>query len=171
MLKKFIETGKIVGTHGIHGELRVLPWCDSPQFLQQFHTLYLNGGDAPVRVFSSRVHKQMLLMQLEGVDTVEKADQLKNEILYLDRDEVKLPEGRYFMQDLIGLDVYDADTFIYYGVLSEVLQTGANDVYEVTAQDKKTYLIPAVPSVVEKIDFEKQKVLIRPVKGIFDDAD
>ena len=171
MLKKFIETGKIVGTHGLHGELRVSPWCDSPQFLQKFRTLYLNGGETPVHIASSRVHKEQLLIQLEGVDTIEKADQLRNELLFLDRDEVKLPEGRYFMQDLIGLDVYDADTFIYYGILTEVMQTGANDVYEVTAQDKKTYLIPAVPSVVLKIDMEKQKVLIRPVKGIFDDAD
>lgn len=169
MLKKYLETGKIVGTHGIRGELRVVAWSDSPEFLTGLKTFYLHGGATPLRVISSRVHKNLLLILFEGIDSIEKADVLRNEILFLDRDDVKLPEGRYFMQDLIGLDVYDADSFIYYGVLSQVMQTGANDVYQVTSQDKKTYLIPAVPSVIQKIDFEKRKLMIRPVKGTFDD--
>jgi 16S rRNA processing protein RimM len=171
MLKKFLEAGKIVGTHGIGGELRVNPWCDSAEFLRQFHTLYLEGGDVPVRVLSSRVRKKQLLMTLEGVDTVEKADEYCGKILYLNRDDAHIPQGRYFMEDLIGLGVYDADTFVYYGTLTEIMRTGANDVYRVTSLGKKNYLIPAVSSVIRKIDLKDGKMLIRPIKGIFDDED
>lgn len=171
MLKKYLEAGKIVGTHGVKGELRVKPWCDSAEFLKQFSTLYLDGGNIPVRVLFSRIHKDFLLVTLEGVDSVEKADIFKNKILCLNRDDAKLPEGSYFMQDLMGLDVYDADTFIYYGSLTEVLRTGANDVYQITSQDHKNYLIPAVPEFIQEIDLSKGKMLIRPVKGIFDDED
>jgi len=171
MQKKYLEAGKIVGTHGIKGELRVQPWCDSADFLMRFSTLYLDGGKTPVRVISSRVNKTLLLMTLEGVDSVDKADLFRNKTLYLDRSDVTLPNGRYFMQDLIGLDVYDADTFLYYGELTQVMRTGANDVYQITAQDHKNYLIPAVPEFIRDIDLEKGKMLIRPIKGIFDDED
>ncbi|WP_411676265.1 ribosome maturation factor RimM [Caproicibacter sp.] len=171
MQKKYLEAGKIVGTHGIKGELRVQPWCDSAEFLTRFSTLYLEAGNAPVHVLSSRVHKELLLMVLEGVDSVEKADTYRNKVLYLDRNDVTLPDGRYFMQDLVGLDVYDADTFLYYGTLTRVLRTGANDVYQITAQDHKNYLIPAVPEFILGIDLEKGKMMIRPIKGIFDDED
>lgn len=171
MQKKYLEAGKIVGTHGVKGELRVQPWCDSAEFLMRFSTLYLNGGAAPVRVLSSRPHKELLLMTLAGVDSVEQADTYRNKILYLNREDVMLPAGRYFMQDLIGLDVYDADTFLYYGALSRVMRTGANDVYQITAQDHRNYLIPAVPEFIREIDLEKGKMMIRPIKGIFDDED
>lgn len=169
MQQKYLEAGKIVGTHGVKGELRVQPWCDSAEFLKQFGVLYLDRGKTRVRVLSSRVHKELLLMLLEGVDSVEKADLYRNKILYLDRNDITLPKGRYFMQDLVGLDVYDADTFLYYGVLTRVLRTGANDVYQITAQDHKNYLIPAVPEFIHEINLEKGKMLIRPIKGIFDD--
>lgn len=171
MQKRYLEAGKIVGTHGVKGELRVQPWCDSAEFLMQFSTLYLNAGETPVQVISSRAHKNLLLMVLEGVDSIEKADLYRNKILYLDRNDVTLPQGQYFMQDLIGLDVYDADTFIYYGELTKVMQTGANDVYQITSQNRKNYLIPAVPEFIREIDLEKGKMMIRPIKGIFDDED
>ncbi len=171
MLKEFLEAGKIVGTHGVRGELRVNPWCDSAEFLRQFHTLYLSGGASPVSVVAARVFKKQLLLVLEGVDSVEKADALRGKILFFKREDTKIPEGRYFMDDLIGLSVYDADTFIYYGTLTEIMRTGANDVYQITSLAKKNYLIPAVASVVRAIDLEKGKMLVRPIKGTFEDED
>lgn len=171
MPKKFLEAGKIVGTHGIKGEFRVDPWCDSAEFLKKFHTLYLDGGNVPVKVCSSRIHKNQLLMTLEGVDTVEKADTYRGKLLYLNREDAHIPQGRYFMEDLIGLGVYDSDTFVFYGTLTEIMRTGANDVYQITSLGKKNYLIPAVPSVIQEIDLEKGKMLIRPIKGIFEDED
>lgn len=171
MLKQFLEAGKIVGTHGVRGTLRVDPWCDSAEFLKRFHTLYFGKGTVPLKVLSSRVHKSQLLIVLEGVDTVEKADTYRGKILYLNRADAHIPAGRYFMEDLIGLGVYDADTFVYYGTVTEIMRTGANDVYQVTSPGKKNYLIPAVAPVVREIDLEKGKMLIRPIKGIFEDED
>lgn len=171
MFSQYLEAGKIVGTHGIKGEVRVVPWCDSAEFLAQFKVLYYSKGKERVNVLSARVHKKQLLLMLEGIVTVEQADTLRDRILYFDRDDVSLPEGRYFMEDLIGVGVYDADSFIYYGKVSRILRTGANDVYQITAQDHKNYLIPAVPSVIVDIDTEKNKMLIRPIEGIFEDED
>lgn len=170
-MKKFLEAGKIVGTHGVHGELRVNPWCDSADFLKQFHTLYLEKGDVPLKVKASRVHKSQLLLSLEGIDTVEKADTFRGKTIYVDRADAKIPEGRYFVEDLIGLGVYDIDTCVYYGNVTEVMRTGANDVYQVTSLGKKNYLMPAIDSVICQIDLEKGKMLVRPMKGIFDDED
>ena len=172
MFKQFLEAGKIVGTHGVHGELRVNPWCDSAEFLKQFHILYFDDkGDMPIKVISSRTQKKQLFLLLEGIDTVEEADACHGKILYLDRKDAHIPQGRYFIQDLIGLEVYDADTFVYYGTLTDVLRTGANDVYQVTSLDRKNYLVPAIDSIIRTIDLGKGKMLIRPIKGIFDDAD
>ncbi len=127
-------------------------------------------GARNYQVVSSRVHKSLLLLKLEGIDTVEEADALRGRILYLDRADVKLPKGRYFVQDMIGLTVMDADTGKRYGSLTEVMPTGANDVYQVTGEDKVNYLVPAIPDVIVDVDIDGGTLKIRPIRGIFDDA-
>lgn len=171
MLSQYLEAGKIVGTHGVKGELRVQPWCDSAEFLAGFHALYAEQGAKRLEVVSARVHKTVLLLRLRGIDTPEQGDAMRGKILYIDRSDVHLEEGRYFIQDLMGLDVFDADSFIYYGKLTEVMRTGANDVYQITSESKKNYLIPAIPDVIAEINLSDGKMLIRPLKGIFDDED
>ncbi|WP_195985839.1 ribosome maturation factor RimM [Clostridium sp. D33t1_170424_F3] len=171
MRNQYLEAGRIVGTHGVRGELRVEPWCDSAAFLAKLCNLYGERGAEKLKVVSSRVHKSLLLLQLEGVDTVEQADMLRGKILYLDRADVKLPKGQYFMQDMIGLTVLDADTGKRYGLLTEVMRTGANDVYQVTGEDKVNYLVPAIPDVVREVDIDAGVLKIRPLRGIFEDAD
>ena len=120
---------------------------------------------------SARPHKSLLLVKLRGIETVEQADALRGKILYLDRGEVNLPEGRYFIQDLIGLTVSDADSGAVYGVLTDVIATGANDVYEITSPQGKKHLMPAVEEMVPEISPEKGFIFVRPIRGIFDDAD
>lgn len=171
MRKKFLETGKIVTTHGVAGEVRVYPWCDGPDFLLGFDTLYLDKGKQPVRVENARVHKNIVILKLAGVDTMDDALLLRNKVLYIDRDDVELAEGEYFVQDLIGLVVLDADTGREYGVLTEVSQTGANDVYHVRRADGPERLIPAIPDVIVQTDIDGGRMLIRPLKGLFEDED
>lgn len=171
MRKQFLEAGRIVGTHGVKGELRVEPWCDSADFLAKLHTLYWDRGAEKLQVISSRVHKNLLLLKLQDVESVEQADALRGRVLYLDRADVKLPKGRYFVQDMIGLSVLDVDTGKRYGMLTEVLPTGANDVYQVTGDDKVNYLVPAIPDVIVEVDIDGGVLKIRPMRGIFDDAD
>ena len=95
-VKRFLETGKIVGTHGVRGEVRVDPWSDSPEFVKRLKHLYFDEGKVPVSLESSRVHKNQVLLKLKGVDTVEQADALRGKVLWLDREEVQLPEGTVF---------------------------------------------------------------------------
>ena len=171
MLKPFLELGQVVGTHGVRGELRIQPWCDTPSFLCGFSTVYLGAEKKAIRVLSARPHKNIALVRLEGVNTVEQADRLRGQILYMDRKDAKLEKGVHFIQDLIGLAVIDADSGKTYGTLTDVMQTGANDVYEVTDDAGNTYLVPAIPSVIVSLEPEEGFVRLRPIKGIFDDAD
>ncbi len=168
-MKRYLEVAKVVGTHGVKGQLKLKPWCDTQEFLCSFKKLYSKDGEKTYNIISSFPHKNIVVMSISGIDTVDKAEEMRNKILYIDRDEVEMEDGVYFLQDLIGLDVVDADTQKNYGKLSEIFETGANDVYQITSNDNKNYLIPAIDDVIIKIDIENQKMLIRPIKGIFDD--
>ncbi len=170
MKKQYLDSGRIVGTHGIKGEVRIEPWADSPAFLAAFKTLYLDErGETKLKV-RSRPHKNITLCKIEGVDTVEDAERLRGRIVYIDRNDVRLEEGVHFVQDLLGLEARDLDTGEVYGKLTDVLRTGANDVYEIT-RDGKKYLVPVIDEVVREINTEEGYVLLTPMKGIFDDAD
>lgn len=170
MVKKFLEGGKIVGTHGVRGEMRVECWCDSPQFLAKFTTLYLNEGQEKLKV-KSRAHKNMVLMKVPGVDTIEQADLYRGKVLYINRSDIKLDKGAYFVQDMIGLSVVDSNTDEVYGTINDVLKTGSNDVYEMKGNDSKMYYIPAIPDIIDKVDIEGGKLYITPMKGLFLDED
>ena len=171
MQREYLEAGKIVGTHGVRGELRLEPWCDSAAFLLDFSTLYNKDGSLSYRVLSSRVHKSLLLLTLEGVTSIEQGDALRGRVLYFRRSDATLPEGRYFITDLIGLAAFDADTGARYGTLTEVYHTGANDVYQITDERGRDFLIPVIDEVVLDTDIAGGRLTIRPIKGIFDDAD
>lgn len=169
MKKQFLEAGKIVGTHGVRGEMRIDPWCDSPAFLSQFKTLYLNKGEKPIEV-SCRPHKNIVLAKAKGVDSIESAELLRGQIVYINRDDVRLPEGKNFIQDLIGCRVLDADdSSIEYGVISDVFKTGANDVYTVKNSEGREFLVPVIDSVIVARNVDEGYVLLRPIEGLFDD--
>lgn len=170
MLKQYLEIGQIVSTHGVKGELRVNPWCDSPEFMKKFKTLYFdNKGEKAVKVISCRPHGNIVILKLEGIDTVEDAQKLRNKTLYMNRNDAKLKKGDWFIQDLIGCTVYDADSNEkVYGQLTDVAETGANDIWFIE-KDGKEYIIPAIKDVVINVDVEKESVFIRPLKGIFDE--
>lgn len=167
--KPFLEAGQIVGTHGVRGEVRVQPWCDSPEVFTSLKTLYWDAaGTQPVRV-KSRVHKNLALAKLEGVDTVQDAAVLRGRILYLDRRDLDLGD-RYFIQDLVGLAVVDAESGTVYGELTDVSNTGANDIYHMRTPDGKEILIPVIPDIIRQVDIDGGRIAICPMKGLFDDA-
>ena len=169
MKKQFLEAGKIVGTHGVRGEMRADPWCDSPEFLARFKTLYLSEGKEPVSV-KCRPHKNIVLIKAEGVDSIEAAELLRGKILYINRDDVRLPKGKNFIQDLIGCRVLDADdNSVEYGVIKDVFKTGANDVYTVKNSEGKEFLVPVIDSVITEKNVDEGYVLLRPIEGLFDE--
>lgn len=166
-MKKFLEIGKIVSVFGIKGEVKVQPWCDSPDFLCEFDRLFRKSGDI-VEIEHSRVQKNIVVMKIKGVDTVEDAQKMRNHVLYMDRDDVELEEGCYFIQDLIGLRVTDWETNEEYGKITDVSQTGANDVYHIESAEGKVYLVPAIPEVVLSTDLEAGQMVIKPLEGLFE---
>lgn len=167
-MKDYLEIGKIVTVHGLRGDVKVQPWCDSPEFLCAFPVLYLGKEKKEVEVIDARVQKNMAVLRLGGYETVEQAETLRNQMLYLHREDVELEDGIYFVQDLIGLDVLDADSGVSYGILKDVLQTGANDVYVVQSEGGKEVLIPAIPDVIVETNLEAGCMKIRPLEGLLD---
>lgn len=167
-MKRFLEAGKIVRSHGVRGELVLEPWADSAEFLLDAGELYFDGaGQRPAGVLARRVHKGRLLLTLKNIATVEQADALRGRVLYLDRNSVALPEGSFFLQDLIGLRAVDGITGQAYGVLEEVIPTPANHVYRIVNGGRE-YLFPAVKHMIKRTDPEAGVIELLPIPGIFD---
>ena len=163
MKSQFLEAGKIVNTHGIRGEIKIMPWADSPEFLCQFKTLYMDGK--PVKVLSSRPHKTMVLALLEGITSVEEAMKLKGKVLFIDRSDVTLPEGRHFLADLMGLTVLDAATGEELGKVEDILTPPAHNVYVVRGKGKE-YMIPAVDAFLAETNVESGYIKVNLIEGM-----
>ncbi len=144
-----------------------MPYCDTPGMLCEFDRLFLGKEHREVIIQRSRVQKNMVIAKLEGIDTPEAASALRNVMLYIHRDDLELDEDTYFIQDLIGMEVRDADTDTPYGKITDVMQTGANDVYVVTGE--REYLVPAIAEVVISTDIDGNIMTIRPLDGLFEE--
>ena len=154
MLKQFLEAGKVVGMHGVRGEMRFDVWCDGADFLKKIKTLYLDADGK----------------MADGVLTIEDAEKYRGRVLYFDRNDVHLDSGKAFVEDVIGCAVYDADnTDVLYGTVTDVMKGVANDAWTVKDKNGKETLVPVIPSVVVKLDVENKKVYLRPLKGLFSD--
>lgn len=160
MKKQFLEAGEIVSTHGVQGEMKILPWCDGPAFLQGISTFYLDGK--PRRVESARVHKNMLLCKLEGISDMNAAQALKGKVVSIDRNSAEIPEGRVFIADLIGLPVFAGGAEI--GTLRDVYTGPANDVYIVKGE--REYMIPAVSEFLEDVNIDEGYIKVKLLEGM-----
>ena len=161
MKQQYQEAGKITNTHGVRGEVRITPWADSAAFLRGFRTFYIDGQ--PVRVLRSRVHKNQLIAQLEGYDDVNAAMTLKNKVIHIDRADAKLPEGRFFLQDLLGMRVV-SDAGEALGELADVLDLPQGSVYVV--RGTREILIPDVPEFLLNIDAERGEITVHLLEGM-----
>ena len=160
-MKEFLDCGEIVNTHGIHGEVRIVPWADSPDFICRFSTLYVDGNARNVR--SSRVHKGSVITALEGVDTVEQAMALKGKTVQIRREDAKLPDGTFFLADIIGLDVVD-EAGNKLGILREVLSPSRQQVYVVAGE--REIMILAVPEFVLETNIQGGYLKVRLIEGM-----
>ena len=161
MKEKYIEAGEIVNTHGVRGEVKIMPWTDTPEFLRAIKTLYVEGR--PVRVLSSRIHKGALLASLEGVEDVNAAMRLKGKRVSIDRDDARLPEGRFFIQDIIGARVVD-EAGEELGSLAEVIDAPAGMIYIVRGETE--HLIPAVDEFILSTDADAGVITVRLIEGM-----
>lgn len=170
MMKQYLEAGKIVNTHGTGGYVKIESWCDSPDILASLDTMYIQdagGSFLPLHIVASSVHKHMTLTKFEDVDTMEKALQYKNTVVYARREDLPCQEGSHFVADLIGLPVIDAYSGIIYGNLTDVTDNGASGVYEITKGDGTKAYVPAVKEFVIEIDLQRG-IFIRTIEGMFD---
>lgn len=161
MKETFIEAGEIVNTHGIRGELKILPWTDSAEFLKRFKTLYING--TPYAVRSAFVHKGCLIAGLEGVEDVNTAMTFKGKIVCFDRRDARLPKGSFFLADIIGARVVLEDGSVV-GELKEIIENPTQNVYVV--QGETEHLIPAVPEFILHTDAEQGIITVRLIEGM-----
>ncbi|HIY33671.1 MAG TPA: ribosome maturation factor RimM [Candidatus Eubacterium faecigallinarum] len=168
-MKQFLEVGLMNNTHGIRGELKLILWCDDIEYLKQFKTLYLDDkGKESVDVLAVRPQKNAAIIKLSGIDTIEKAQALKGRVLYCNRDDAEISEDANYIADLIGCSVIDIDSGENYGEVTDVLNYGSCDIYEINAAGKRL-MIPATADIVKQINTDKEEILIKKMKGLFDE--
>ncbi|MBP3313984.1 MAG: 16S rRNA processing protein RimM [Oscillospiraceae bacterium] len=164
-MKELLPAGQIVNTHGIRGEMRVLPWADGPEFLLDFKKVYVDGKE--YKVESARVQKTCVLLKLAGVNSIEDATLLREKTVEIARKDAKLEKGTFFVADLVGLSVVDQNGNTI-GKLTEVLSMPKNDVYIVNGE--KEYLIPAVKEYVKDIRPKDGVMEVVLIEGMESDA-
>ena len=165
MLQKYLEDGKLTAPHGVMGEVRVQPWADSPQFLCGFSTLYVDQTHWPIQVERAGVHKNMAILKFQGVTDVPSALAMRNAILYIDRDDAHLPEGSFFLADIMGLEVRDVETGRVLGKVDDILTLPANNFYVVRGGEREI-MIPAVPQFIQTVDLEGGFLEVHLIEGL-----
>ena len=163
MRLQFVEGGEIVNVHGLKGEIKVLPWVDSPEDLVEFDRCRIARKDYEIEL--ARVQKTCALIKLVGVDTVEDAQKLRGKTMLLYREDID-PEV-IFAAELIGVEVYANGENI--GKIVEVLDYPGNSVYVV--KGKYEYMIPAVKEFILSTDLEKNEMQVRLIEGMRSDED
>ena len=164
----YIECGKIINTHGCYGGIKLESWCNSPEELAMLKKLYIkkDGEFIKCNVEKASVFKHFVIVTLNNVKSMDEALALKNTVVYALRKDFHLEDGEYFIADLSGLNVIDADNGKVYGTLLEVINRGASDIYVVKTFDGER-MIPAVPEFVKSIDIKKG-IYVTPISGMLD---
>ena len=164
--KELIVCGNIVNTHGYKGAVKLIPLCDDIDVI--YGLGYLITADGVERdIENISVFKNMLIVSLEGIGSMEEAEKLKTTYVYARRDDIPMEEGSFFIEDLISLPVYDIDSGKLYGKIISVDNFGASDIYTVKTENGEI-MIHAVEEFVKEIDLEKG-VFVRPIEGMFDE--
>lgn len=160
----FVTIGTIVAPHGVRGDLRIAPETDFPERFLEMESCYIDGKE--YHFTSSRFHKHFILATFAEITDRDQAALLsRKEVQVHQNDLVELPEGRFYIFDIIGLDVYDTQGNSL-GIIKDVLQPGANDVYVVAKDGEPDLLLAAIESVVLEINLEEHKVIVNPPEWI-----
>lgn len=164
----YIEVGKIVNTHGVRGEVKLNPSIDYVEELTDIKTFYVKTKTDIIKLAAERVriHKNCAIIKLSGVDTMSEAEGYRGKTFFIEKD-MDLPEGEYYIEDLIGLSVL-AENEGDIGVITDIFSTGAHDVYEVTTQAGQKVLIPAVSQFIKEINMEKKQILVCLIEGMLE---
>ncbi len=165
-----LEVGKIVNTHGLRGEVKVVPWTDYPEVFEDIESVYIKKKSEYERldIAGIKYQKNNLIIRFAQLKDINEAEKYKNKVLYAEREALgELPEGVYYIADLIGLDVVKEDGEKV-GVIADVFNTGSNDIYEVKREGQKNLLLPVIDDVVLNVDIENKRVTVRMMEGLED---
>lgn len=168
---EYFEIGQISNTHGLNGEMKVRPFTEKNEDYAKLENILVdfNGTLKEYTVESVRYQKDVVLMKLKGVDDIEEAEKLKGHYIKIPRDSAKkINEDEYFIADLLGCEVYQDETLL--GVLDDVFTAGGSDVYVVKRKGKQDLLLPAISSVIKKVDVVNQKVFVEVPRGLEDEV-
>ena len=167
-MTKYLEIGQIVNTFGIKGMVKVKPFTDNIERFSNLEKIYIKNksGQTEYKIQEVKYHKNMVLVKFEGIENPEQADLLRNSYLIVDREtEESLEPGRYYIVDMIGLDVFTDDNE-YLGKLEDIYNTGSNDIYVVKNELGKQVLLPAIEDVIKSIDMDNKKVIVHLIPGL-----
>lgn len=160
-----ILIGKIVNIHGIKGEVKVYPYTDDMENLTKLKSVYFDKAmTKKYKVKLCRIQKNMLIVKLEGINSVEEAEKLRDTDIYIPKEEIE-EEDTFYIEDLIGMDVLEENENKI-GVITYVFNTGANDVYEVETLDKQRIYLPAIKQVIKSVDVKNKKMYVEIMEGL-----
>ncbi|MDR1627883.1 MAG: ribosome maturation factor RimM [Oscillospiraceae bacterium] len=169
MKKEYVEVGKIIGARGLRGELKVEHWCDNPTAFFKIGNYFIDEGNEKLNIVSFREYKTIILINIGKMAHRNYAKSLVGKVIYAKREDIEVEENRYLIQDLIGMQVLNVDTAQNYGVVQDVIKTGANDVYFIKNDEGKEYLIPVIDDVIKGVSLETNHISIKPIQGLFND--
>jgi len=164
-MKELFDIGIVTGVHGIKGDIKIFPYSNDSQNL--INQKYFMADGVKRYISYARIQDKYIIVHLEGTESREDAEALKNTIFSLPRElAAPLGEGQYYMDDIIGCRVYEGEKYL--GIVDDIIETGANDVYSVIAKDKSELLIPALKSVIQNIQIELKRIDVILPEGLVD---
>ena len=166
-MEQFLQVGVISSTHGIRGEVKVFPTTDDPMRFKKLKKVFLDTGRErlELEVQSVRFFKQFAIVKFKGIDNINDIERYKGKGLFVPReDAVPLGEDEYYIADLIGMEVFTEDG--HFGVVKDVIETGANEVYIIESDEHGEVLIPAIRQCVLDVNVEEKKMKIRLMDGL-----
>lgn len=169
-MEKYLEIGQIVNTFGIKGQVKIVPFTDDITRYDELKEIYVEKKNELKLFQIEQVNykKNMVILKLKGIETVEEAEKLRNCYLKIDRkDAKKLPKDTYFIVDLLGLDVY-TDEGKLLGKVDDIYNAGSSDIYVVKDELGKQILLPAIKDVLKEVDLENKKIIVHLIKGLVD---
>ena len=168
-LKKYLEAGKIANTHGVRGDVIIDSLCDTPKIFTGLKTLYIKqqGEYMPMKVARSAVHAGRVLTKFVGIETLDDVLKYKGKTVYAAREDLAIDEDSVFIADLIGLLAYRSDNKELIGKVTDVVNYGYNDIFEIDCGEGKQVLVPNLDQFVEKISLE-EGIFIIPVEGLLE---
>ncbi|MCD8249262.1 MAG: ribosome maturation factor RimM [Lachnospiraceae bacterium] len=169
-MEQFLRVGVISSTHGVRGEVKVYPTTDDPARFQRLQKVLLDTGKGhlPLEIDGVRFFKNLVILKFRGLDSIEAVERYKGMDLYVSReDAVPLAENENYIADLIGMEVC-TDEGQTLGELSDVLATGANDVYVVKTSEGKEILLPAIRDCILEVNVEEKRMLVHVLEGLLD---